>query len=106
MLGYRVLEAVNGREALDLAARHAGPIHLLVTDDVMPCITGWALADELCRARPGLRVLHTSGYPADRFPTGAVPPGTGFLDKPYDPSALARRVRDLLDQRQEEAAGM
>lgn len=97
MLGYTVLEAAHGREALDLAARHDGPIHLLVTDDVMPHVSGRVLADELRRARPGMRILHTSGYPTDALPGGALPGGTGFLNKPYDPSALARRVRDLLD---------
>ena len=66
-LGYRVLEAGHGAEALEIAAAHAECIHLLVTDVVMPHVNGKVLADELRRARPELKVLFTSGYPAEAF---------------------------------------
>jgi two-component system, cell cycle sensor histidine kinase and response regulator CckA len=97
MLGYTVLEAMHGRDALELANSYEGPIHLLITDDVMPHLGGRALASELRRRRPGVRVLFTSGYPEDRWAAPGAAGRDGYLGKPYDPSALARRVRDMLD---------
>jgi two-component system, cell cycle sensor histidine kinase and response regulator CckA len=95
--GYMVLEAAHGGEALELDEQHSGPLHLLFTDIVLPQLGGRALAEVLRRRRPGLRVLFTSGYPAEAF-TGQLPGDQGFiLTKPYDPSCLARRVREVLD---------
>lgn len=94
--GYQVLEAAHGMEALEVAERHPGPVHLLFTDLVMPRVGGRALAEALRRRRPGLRVLFTSGYPADAF-YGRVPGDYELvLIKPYEPACLTRRVRELL----------
>ena len=97
--GYAVLQAGAPAEALQLAERHAGPIHLLVTDVVMPGMSGRELADRLLRAYPALRVLFMSGYTDTAIVHHAVlDPGTPFLHKPFTPDALARKVRDVLDQ--------
>ena len=96
--GYRVLEAGDGQEALEMARRHAGPLHLLVADIVMPGMGGRDVARRLAAERPGLRVLLISGYgiePGD--PYGGGPGLEAFLQKPFTPAALARRVREILD---------
>ena len=91
--GYDVLEARDGRHALELAAAHEGAIDLLLTDMVMPEMNGRALAEELCAARPSLRVLYMSGYTDDDIVRrGMLGPGTGFLEKPFTPDSLARAV--------------
>jgi CheY-like chemotaxis protein len=96
-VGYTVLEAAHGVEAIELVERHPGPVHLLFTDLVMPRVSGRALAEALRRRRPGLRVLFTSGYPVDAF-SGRMPGDHGsILTKPYNPSSLTRRVREVLD---------
>lgn len=95
LLGYTVLEAAQGAEALEVAAVHAGPIDLLIADVIMPRVGGRSLAVELCRARRDLKVLFTSGYAAD-VRTGLGRADVAFLGKPYTPSQLARRVRDIL----------
>ena len=96
-VGYTVLEAAHGVEAIELVERHPGPVHLLFTDLVMPRVSGRALAEALRRRRPGLRVLFTSGYPADAFSEN-VPGDQGLiLTKPYEMGSLARRVREVLD---------
>ncbi|GAB4362354.1 MAG: hypothetical protein Kow00128_02040 [Deltaproteobacteria bacterium] len=96
--GYRVLEARDGEEALEVVERHEGPIHLLVTDVVMPRIGGPELAERLAQLRPGIRVLFISGY-TDTAVTklGMITPGSAFLEKPFVPGALVSRVRTLLD---------
>jgi PAS domain S-box-containing protein len=99
--GYAVLEAPGAEEALRRAAEHAGPIHLLLTDVVMPGKSGVDLARDLLGLRPGLRVVYMSGY-ADRA-VQADAPGVAFVQKPFDPALLARRVRATLDQRREES---
>ena len=96
--GYQVLEARDGRHAIELATRHAGPIDLLLTDMVMPEMNGRALAEQLCRLRPSLRVLYMSGYTDDDIVRrGMLGPGTGFLEKPFTPDMLARAIRVALD---------
>ena len=97
LLGYTVLEAAHGVDALQIAMAHPAPIHLLVTDVVMPHLNGRLLADELRRARPELRVLFVSGYAADTFTGAALQPDIPFMAKPYVPTVLARRVREALD---------
>ncbi len=99
--GYAVLEAGGADEALRRAAEHPGPIHLLLTDVVMPGRSGVELAKDLLARRPGLRVVYMSGY-ADRAVQADVP-GVAFVQKPFDPALLARRVRATLDQRREGA---
>jgi CheY-like chemotaxis protein len=96
--GYTVLEAHDGPEALRLAADYAGPIHLLLTDVVMPGMSGTTLAEELARTRPGLGILLMSGYMEEAIADhGAQGQGVAFLPKPLGPLALARKVRAVLD---------
>jgi two-component system, cell cycle sensor histidine kinase and response regulator CckA len=95
--GYRVLEAGNGNAALALAAAHADPIHLVITDVVMPGLSGHELVQQLQPARPGLKVLYLSGYAQDAFPsTAAVDSQKTFLQKPFTLQSLARKVREIL----------
>ena len=96
--GYRVLVASSGREALELAAQEPGPLHLLVTDVVMPGTNGREVADELRRRRPDLRVLFISGYTQDVIPrSGVLDSGIEFLTKPFTAALLLERVRKVLD---------
>jgi two-component system cell cycle sensor histidine kinase/response regulator CckA len=95
--GYTVLEAKDGREALDVAAGYTDPIHLLLTDVVMPRMNGSELAGELARARQ-LKVLYMSGYTETSMMRGSMP-DAAFLQKPFSPLVLARTVRAVLDAR-------
>jgi len=96
--GYRVLEAASGQEALDIARGLPSRIHLLVTDVVMPRMTGPELAHALTRERPDMRVLFVSGYAEGAMsPQGVLDDGIALLAKPYDIGELAQRVRDLLE---------
>ena len=96
--GYAVLAAGSAEEALGLARAHAGPIHLLLTDVVMPAMNGRQLADALCASRPELRRLFSSGYTADLIAHhGVLDEGVVFLQKPYSARELASRVREALD---------
>jgi two-component system cell cycle sensor histidine kinase/response regulator CckA len=95
LLGYTVLEAAHGAQALEVAAVHPGPIHLLVADVIMPRLGGRSLAVELCRARRELRVLFTSGYATDVL-ANLGKAEVAFMSKPYTPSQLACRVREIL----------
>jgi PAS domain S-box-containing protein len=98
MQGYTVLEAETGSAAADLAAAHAGPIHLLMTDVVMPDKGGRELADLIRGRRPDVRVLFMSGYTDDAVLRYGVSEGVdAFLQKPFTPLSLARKVRDVLD---------
>ncbi|MEO8139330.1 MAG: response regulator [Gemmatimonadota bacterium] len=96
--GYAVLEAANGREALAICERHRGPIDLLVTDMIMPGMTGRDLALRVILLRPEIKVLYVSGY-TDRaiVHQGLLEPGFSFLEKPFAPDSLARKVRKVLD---------
>jgi PAS domain S-box-containing protein len=97
--GYAVLTAEGGSEALAVAGAHAGPIHLLVTDVVMPVLGGHALAEQFRAAHPEGRVLFTSGYTPDAVSRKglAIPPAQ-FVQKPYSPATLCRQVRAVLDE--------
>jgi PAS domain S-box-containing protein len=96
--GYRLLEAGNPREAVQTASEFAGPIHLLLSDVVMPESEGAPLIERLSAARPGLRVLYMSGYTDEAIVHhGVLEKGVPFLQKPFTPQALARKVRDVLD---------
>jgi len=96
--GYAVLEAAGGAEALDLAEKHREPIHLLLTDVVMPQMGGRQLSERLVERRPETRVLFMSGYTDDQLlahdRTGA---DVAFLPKPFDSKGLAAAVRAVLD---------
>jgi PAS domain S-box-containing protein len=97
--GYTVLEARHGGEALDLCDRHQGHINLLVTDVIMPQMSGRELVERLAPMQPGLRVLYLSGYTdEDCQRRGLVEGDRAFLPKPFTPKALARKVREVLDQ--------
>jgi two-component system cell cycle sensor histidine kinase/response regulator CckA len=97
-LGYRVLAAANSEEALAEAAKHAGTIHLLLTDVVMPGESGRQLARRLEEVRPGLRTLYVSGYTdATIMDQSILERGHHYLQKPFTPTVLARRVREVLD---------
>jgi CheY-like chemotaxis protein len=96
-LGYFVLKAAGPAEAQRLAAAHAGPIHLLITDVIMPGMNGLDLAAELARANPGMRTLFISGYTADVIARqGVLEEGVQYLAKPFDQDALALRVRQAI----------
>jgi len=98
--GYTVLEAPDGEAGLRLAQRHRGVIHLLLTDVVMPRVGGRELAEHLVRVRPDVKVLYTSGYTDDSVVRhGILESGTPYLQKPFSPESLARKVRDVLDER-------
>jgi two-component system cell cycle sensor histidine kinase/response regulator CckA len=96
--GYRVLDAADGIDALRQAASHDGPIHLLLTDVVMPAMSGKELASRLASIRPRTRVLYMSGYTDDAIANhGVLNMGIAFIQKPFRPDALIRRVREVLD---------
>ncbi|MFL6299528.1 MAG: ATP-binding protein, partial [Terriglobales bacterium] len=96
--GYQVLEAQKSGQALEICKMHAGPIDLLVTDVVLPQISGRALAQQLSSARPEMKVLYISGYTDDKMLPHGIP-GTAFLQKPFSSDVLARTVRDMLDSK-------
>jgi PAS domain S-box-containing protein len=96
--GYRVLDASDGPAALELSARHEGRIDVLVTDVVMPGMSGRELAERLAPERPSMKVLYTSGYTDDTMVRqGVLTAGVAFLQKPFVPDTLARKVREVLD---------
>ncbi len=100
--GYTVLEARNSREAWQVFTSHTGPIHLLLTDVVMPGLSGKSVADQLAEINPDLKVLFMSGYTGNIVVHhGELEEGIAFLQKPLSPSALARKVRQVLDTPQE-----
>lgn len=97
-LGYTVLETSSGKEALQRSNEFDGAIHLLLTDVVMPEMDGRELADEIVRTRPEIKVLFTSGYTDEAVVRhGVLEAKVAFLQKPYRPKALARKVREVLD---------
>jgi len=97
-LGYTVLEAQHPGEVSVIVERHAGPIHLLLTDMIMPRMSGRALAEQLEPLRPEMKVLYISGYTDNTIlHHGLIEPGIAFLQKPFVPDALARKVRAVLD---------
>ena len=95
--GWTVLLASGPADALAIAARETQRIDLLLTDVVMPGMSGGMLADKLAALRPGLRVLFVSGYSEeDVMGRGGLAPGRALLEKPFTPSELRRRIRQLL----------
>jgi len=101
--GYRVLEAQDGEEALKVCEDHEGPIHLLLTDVVMPGKSGREVAENLQPLRPDTKVIYMSGYLDDTITLhGILAPGMNFLEKPFSPKGLARKVREGLDRGIEE----
>jgi len=101
--GYTVLDAASAEEALSLSARHAGPLDLLLTDVVLKGGSGRTLAGQLLAQRPGIKVLYMSGYTDDVIAYhGVLEPGLFFLQKPFTPAALARKVREALESQPSE----
>ncbi len=97
--GYTVLEASNGRDALQVAECHAGVINLLISDVIMPEMGGRVLAERLGSARPDLKVLFVSGYTDDAvLRAGVRQASRAFLQKPFTPAGLVQKVREVLDQ--------
>jgi CheY-like chemotaxis protein len=96
---YPTLEARSGSEALLTAQNHPGPIHLLLTDVVMPHMTGIQLAERLTLVRPETKVLYMSGYSADVIlRQGALPSEIEYIQKPFTPEALVQKVRKALGE--------
>jgi two-component system cell cycle sensor histidine kinase/response regulator CckA len=95
--GYKVLEAEDGEVALKVASGHDGPIDILITDVVMPGMSGQELSRRLCISDPELKVLYLSGYTEDSIiREGALEAGTAFLQKPFTLQTLSRKVREVL----------
>jgi CheY-like chemotaxis protein len=99
--GYRVLEATDGEEALRIAEAHTEPIHLLLTDVVMPRLNGVALASQLTRRRPDTKVLYMSGFAVvgaqlEQLSGPTLEPGDPILPKPFTAEALTRKVHEVL----------
>ncbi len=104
--GYTVLDATDGHTALEISARFAGAIDILVTDVVMPGMSGRELAQRLAPLRPSMKVLYTSGYTDDAMVRqGVLNAGVAFLQKPFVPDSLARKVRDVLDGEKGQGSG-
>ena len=98
MRGYSVLKACHGKEAVMICRRHEGSIHLLLTDVVMAQMTGPDLAQRVSLVHPETRVLYISGYTSAALNRrNLTEPSPAFLQKPFTPEALARRVRAVLD---------
>jgi CheY-like chemotaxis protein len=96
--GYTVLDAPHGPAALDVLDEHAGTIDLLLTDMVMPHMSGCELARRVLLRRPEIRVLYMSGYTGDTMAQqGVLKEGDSYLDKPFTLDALSRKVREVLD---------
>jgi two-component system cell cycle sensor histidine kinase/response regulator CckA len=97
--GYRVLEAADAQDAVILAEQEKGPIHLLLTDVIMPLVSGRELAEQIKSLREGIRVIYMSGYTDDVLAyRGDLGPDIDFLQKPFGPDVLARKIREVLER--------
>jgi CheY-like chemotaxis protein len=97
--GYTALEAADTRDALEIVRTHPAPIHLLLTDVVMPRLSGPQLATACVHERPGIRVLYMSGYPEGEIAEqGILDPGIDYLSKPFTDLELGRKIREVLER--------
>jgi two-component system cell cycle sensor histidine kinase/response regulator CckA len=97
-LGYKILQASGGAEAIRLFEQHQGSIDLLLTDVIMPQMSGRELAERLKALRPSLKVLYISGYTDDMLAHhGVLESNVFLLQKPFAPDELAIKLRELLD---------
>ena len=97
--GYRVLEAADGRQALETLERHGAPVSLIIADVVMPQVTGRELAERVLERWPDVPILFTSGYTGLYVvQRGLLDEGQEFVQKPIGPDAFARKVREMLDK--------
>jgi CheY-like chemotaxis protein/two-component sensor histidine kinase len=103
-MGYAVLDASNGSEALKLADKNSGTIHLLMVDVIMPGMSGKQLADELLQSRPNTKVLFVSGYTNNVIQRVLSNPGAAFLQKPFTRETLSKKLREVLDSTLEPSA--
>jgi DNA-binding NtrC family response regulator len=96
--GYNILEAENGEKALNIGETHEGPIHLLLTDVVMPVMSGSDLSEKLQSIRPETRVIYMSGYTDNAIVHhGILKQKINFIEKPFSPESLSKKVRQVLD---------
>ena len=96
--GFTVLDAGSPMDALAISRAHTAPLHLLITDVIMPGMDGPSLAKQVLQERPDIKVLYMSGYATNFIMhDGIVDPGTNFLEKPFHPGALLAKVREVLD---------
>ena len=103
--GYTVLDAADGERAIELGKQHEGPIHLLLTDVVMPRMSGRAVAEAITAARPSVKVLYLSGYTVNAVVhNGVLDAGTSLLEKPFTADRLAAKVREVLDASHEDSS--
>jgi DNA-binding NtrC family response regulator len=97
--GYNVLEASQGLDAFLICEEHEKPMHLLLTDVVMPKMSGRELADRIVSIHPEIKVLYMSGYTDNAIAHhGILEKGTNFIQKPFTVDGLARKVREVLDK--------
>jgi CheY-like chemotaxis protein len=97
--GYRVMEASNGNEALEICERYKDTIHLLVTDMIMPGMGGPELAEKALQLHPEMRVVYMSGYSDRAFDPRVLGPHAAFLQKPFSMHVLARKLRSVLPEK-------
>jgi len=101
--GYRVIVAADGMQALQLSVEETAPIHLLVTDIVMPEMSGYRVAERLLTLRPEIKVLYISGYPDGSHESVSPASEENFLQKPFTKEKLLRRIREIVDSSESQA---